>query len=138
MKNKSMEKLKVYRGQGMSINEFENMKKSEGGLFSFNSFLSTSTDHDISFLFADSSRQKANIVGVIFIIEIDPSISTIPFASLKDISYYSNNQNTENEILFSMHTVYRIGYINQIDQHLWKINLTLTNDNDIQLKHLTD
>lgn len=138
IKNEQKEKLILYRGPGMSMIDFENMRTSEGGLISFNSFLSTSTNREISYLFADSARQKSDTVGILLVIEIDPSISTIPFASLKDISYYSNEQNNENEILFSMHTVYRIGQINQIDNHFWQVNLTLTNDNDAQLKHLTD
>ncbi|CAF3327844.1 unnamed protein product [Rotaria socialis] len=94
-------------------------------------------DRDISFLFADSARQKSNTVGILFTIEIDLSISTIPYASLKDISYYSKKQNAEEEILFSMHTIYQIGHIKQIDNNFWEVNLVLTNGNDVQLKLLT-
>ncbi|CAF2102433.1 unnamed protein product [Rotaria magnacalcarata] len=138
MQKKETENLTLYRGQGMSIIDLENLKNCQDGLFSFNCFfLSTSRDRDISFLFADSARQKSNTVGILFTIEIDPSISTVPYASLKDISYYSKKQNAEEEILFSMHTVYRIGHIKQIDNNFWAVNLILTNDNDVQLKLLT-
>ena len=40
----SQQKFTVYRGQGMHAEEFENIKRSEGGLLAFNSFLSTSTE----------------------------------------------------------------------------------------------
>jgi hypothetical protein len=76
IKNKETGKLTLYRGQGISINDFEHLKKSQGGLLSFNNFLSTSTDHDISFLFSDSARQKSDTIGILFIMEVDPSIST--------------------------------------------------------------
>ncbi|CAF3377380.1 unnamed protein product [Rotaria socialis] len=137
MQKKETEKLTLYRGQRMSIIDFEKLKNYQGGRFSFNCFLSTSRDRDISFLFADSARQKSNTVGILFTIEIDPSISTIPYASLKDISYYSKKQNAEEEILFSMHTIYQIGHIKQIDNNFWEVNLVLTNGNDVQLKLLT-
>ncbi|CAF4625779.1 unnamed protein product, partial [Rotaria socialis] len=112
MQKKETEKLTLYRGQRIR-------------------------DRDISFLFADSARQKSNTVGILFTIEIDLSISTIPYASLKDISYYSKKQNAEEEILFSMHTIYQIGHIKQIDNNFWEVNLVLTNGNDVQLKLLT-
>ena len=47
---------------------------------------------------------------------------------------------TEEEILFSMHSIFRIGQIEQIDENnrLWQVDLTLTNDNDPQLYALTE
>ncbi|CAF4721515.1 unnamed protein product, partial [Rotaria sp. Silwood2] len=42
------------------------------------------------------------------------------------------------EILFPMHTVFRIGKIKKIKDRLWQVNLTLTSDNDQQLKPLTN
>ncbi|CAF1378304.1 unnamed protein product [Rotaria sordida] len=128
-------KMIVYRGQGMFHADFEKLKKSHGGLISFNNFLSTSTNESVSHLFADCSRFDPNLIGVLFEIEIDPMISSVPFASLDHISYYSS---TEKEILFSMHTILRIGDMHEIENRLWKIKLTLTNDNDEQLKYLTD
>ena len=105
----------------MSVIDFESIQRNTDGLFSFNSFLSTSTDRDTSHLYADSARMRPNTVGILFIIDIDPSIATVPFASLRNISYYSAEQNAENEILFSMHTVYRIDQLNQIDNNFWQV-----------------
>ena len=67
---------------------------------------------------------------------IDPSISSAPFASIEEVSYFQ----TEEEILFSMHTVFRIGEIKQIDENksLYQVELTLTSDNDPQLRILTE
>jgi tetratricopeptide (TPR) repeat protein len=124
----------TYRGQGISNVEFDKIKTNRGGLLSFNNFLSTSTDREVSFAFADSARDNPNLIGIFFHMEIDPSVAPTPFTSLNNISYYP----AENEILFSMHTIFRIGNIDMIDDRLCQINLTLTSDHDEQLKHLTD
>jgi hypothetical protein len=105
----------VYRGQAMSNIEFAKMKKSQGGLLSFNNFLSTSLDRDVALAFAESNGSNnpdLTVTGVLFDITIDTLVSTAPFAFLDTISYY---QASEQEVLFSMHTVFRIGEINQID-----------------------
>ncbi|CAF0832427.1 unnamed protein product [Adineta steineri] len=45
----------VYRGQGLSTGDFEKMMKTKGGLISFNNFLSTSKDRNISLGFAQGA-----------------------------------------------------------------------------------
>ena len=42
----------VYRGQGLSPTDFEQLMKTQGGLLSFNNFLSTSQNRDVSLEFA--------------------------------------------------------------------------------------
>jgi hypothetical protein len=42
----------VYRGQGLSKTDFDQLVKTKGGLMSFNSFLSTSKDRNVSLRFA--------------------------------------------------------------------------------------
>ena len=128
-----MTKIIVYRGQGMDHLEFETIKKNKAGLLSFNHFLSTSIDQQISLIFARSARDDPNLIGILFRLELDPSISSVPFAALDDISFYAN---TEKEILFSMHTIFRIDDILPIEDRLWQINLILTNDNDQHLMNL--
>ncbi|CAF1050479.1 unnamed protein product [Rotaria sordida] len=56
----------VYRGQGMLLNDFEKMKKSKGGLLSFNNFLSTSLDPDVSIEFTIHAYSNPNIVAILF------------------------------------------------------------------------
>ena len=126
--------ITVYRGQALSKIDFEKLKNNKGGLLSFNNFLSTSQDFEVSFILADSIRSEPDLIGILFQIEIDPSISSISFASLDNISHFDS----EKEILFSMHTIFRIQDSELIGDRLWKVNLVLTNDNDQQLKLLTD
>jgi tetratricopeptide (TPR) repeat protein len=125
----------VYRGQGMSKTETEVLKVSKGGLLSFNSFLSTSVNRELSLLYAESAAQNPDLDGVLFRINIDPTINVAPFASVNEHSYYGH---VEEEILFSMHTVFRIGDIKLLENKVLEIDLTLTTDDDPQLRILTD
>ena len=126
----------VYRGQGLSEADFNQLRHTHGGLLAFNNFLSTSFDRAVSNAFAESVTDKPDLIGVLFIMKIDPSILGTPFANLKDISYFKQ----EEEILFSMHSVFRIGEVKQLNGNprLWQVELTLTSDNDPQLKQLTE
>jgi tetratricopeptide (TPR) repeat protein len=67
---------------------------------------------------------------------IDPSLSSVPFASINNISHFQ----VEDEVLFAMHTVFRIGEITPMggNQRLFQVELTLTSDNDQDLRLLTD
>jgi hypothetical protein len=92
------------------------MLKNKNGLLSFNNFLSTSTDREISLNVAKQSLTNPNLTAVLFKMDIDPFIASNPFASVDKISYFSD---AENEILFSMHTIFRIDEIKQIGDRLW-------------------
>ncbi|CAF4291948.1 unnamed protein product, partial [Rotaria sordida] len=70
---------------------------------------------------------------------IDPntiSAATTPFALIDEYSAIK----TEKEILFSMHTVFRVDDIKQSvsNSRLWEVQLSLTGDNDPQLAALTN
>ncbi|CAF1169420.1 unnamed protein product [Adineta steineri] len=126
----------VYRGQGLKKSDFEKLQKTKGGLISFNNFLSTSKDKEVSLDFAERASSKPNMVGILFIMSIDPCIESTPFASIKEESYFKN----EEEILFSMHTIFRVNAIKQMNKknQLYQVELQLTSDDDQQLRSLTD
>ncbi|CAF1226146.1 unnamed protein product [Adineta steineri] len=126
----------VYRGQGLSTGNFEQISKIKGGLISFNSFLSTSKVREVSQNFAQDAARNPDQVGVLFIMKINPAQSTTPFASIAGISKFQN----EEEVLFSMHSIFRIQDIKQMggNNRLYEVNLTLTADNDPELSRLTD
>ncbi|CAF3973301.1 unnamed protein product, partial [Rotaria sp. Silwood1] len=122
--------FQVFRGQGLSLEDFEKMKKTKGGLMSFNNFLSTSRNREISLEnFARLATENPNSVGILFIMNIDTHIckqSLTPFAEVSQVGYYKNQ---EEEILFSTHTIFRIDRIERIEDNytdrLWQVNLTL-------------
>jgi tetratricopeptide (TPR) repeat protein len=126
----------VYRGQGLSNTDFEKLKTTKGGLMSFNNFLSTSKKRDVSLGFAVGSLGETDMVGILFEMTIDPLVSSAPFAAIDEVSYYR----TEEEILFSMHTVCRIGEVIKMDNDnpLYQVELKLTADDDEQLRTLPE
>ncbi|CAF4962948.1 unnamed protein product, partial [Rotaria socialis] len=78
-------------------------------------------------------------MSVIFIMTVDPSkISTsiTPFAMIDEHSALPQEQ----EILFTIHTVFRVGEIKQTadNSRLWEVHLTITDESDPQLAGLTD
>ena len=125
----------VHRGQGFTEENFAKLQKNKGGLLGFNCFLSTSKDRSKSLKFAKNGATKSGMVGILFIITIDPNLTQTPFADISDISFYPN----EAEILFAMHTVFRIGQIQAVKGYngFFEVHLSLTRDDDPQLKALT-
>jgi tetratricopeptide (TPR) repeat protein len=127
--------LTVYRGQRMLNNEFEKLRNSKDGLLSFNNFLSTSTDPEVSLMYSSTSPDDPNMTAIQFEMTIDPTLKSALFASVGNVSYFSGS---EREILFSMHTIFRIGEMKEIEDRLWHVKLTWTSDDDQELKRLTE
>jgi hypothetical protein len=107
-KHQSGKTFTVYRGQGMPKTDFDQMTKTKGVLLFFNNFLSASKDRNVSLAFARRALPNTDIVGIRFVMTIDPAKSTTPFASIVNVGFYKGK---EDEVLFSMHTVFRIGEI---------------------------
>ena len=126
--------LTLYRGQALSNDDFTKLQKSRGGLLAFNSFISTSTLKSVSLDFARQDSTRENMVGIFFVMTIDPNIPSATFADIKKHSRYEN----EGEILFSMHTVFRIDDVLGLGQRLFEVRVTLTGDDDPELRQLTD
>ena len=126
----------VYRGQGLLKMDFDKLLKTKDGLMSFNNFLSTSKTQEVSLDFAHSALAKTDTIGILFQMFIDPFVSSAPFAAIRDVSYFG----TEQEILFSMHTVFRIGEITKLETNnlIYQVDLRLTSDNDEQFRTLTE
>ena len=114
----------LYRGQGLSSEDFGKLQKTRGGLMAFNSFLSTSKKRPFPLQRAQDSAKNENMVGILFVMTVDPKIKSIPFADIEEYSYFK----TEAEVLFSMHSVFRIGEIRALGagQRLFEVQLTLT------------
>ncbi|CAF4662966.1 unnamed protein product, partial [Rotaria sp. Silwood2] len=118
-------KFEVFRGQGLSMEDFEKMEKTKGALMSFNNFLSTSRNREISLKkFARPATRKPDLVGILFIMNIDTAVCTkslTPFAEVSKVGYYEDQ---EEEILFSAHTIFRIDRIEKLEEantdRLWQ------------------
>ena len=131
----SNQRFTFYRGQGMQKKDFVKMEANKGGLISFNSFLSTSTNLDIALMFAECSSMHPDLLGVLFIMDIDVIRPSTPFASATDVEYLNQN---EAEVLFSMHAVFRIVEITAMDENprIFQVKLNLVSDKDNDLCQL--
>ncbi|CAF1019886.1 unnamed protein product [Adineta ricciae] len=126
----------VYRGQGLMKKDFDQLVATKDGLMSFNNFLSTSENRNVSLIFAPGNRKNSDVISVLFVITIDPKQSTTSFASVRHISQFPE----EEEVLFSMHSIFRIRDVKPIDgnEKMYEVALSLTSDNDKELMVLTE
>ena len=127
----------VYRGQGLSKKVFDELKNTKRGLMAFNNFLSTSRNREISLSFARGALSNPDCVGILFIMTVNPSLPSATFADITHLSYFRG----EDEILFSMNTIFRIHNIQQMDgegKGLFQVELILTDDTDEDLRQLTE
>ncbi|CAF1281675.1 unnamed protein product [Didymodactylos carnosus] len=122
---------KVYRGQAMTPQDFKRNIKREK-LVSYNNFLSTTEERDVAVGFIRRKLQSDQAkIGVLFVMEIDPSLESVPYANITELSYSEH----EKEILFATHTVFRVRQMKQTqegDMKIWQIHLTLTSATDDQ------
>jgi hypothetical protein len=127
--------ITLYRGQRMSNVEFQQVKNNIGGLISIKNFLSTTMNRDLAFIFAGESNEDE--MAVLMEIEIDHSDEepTSYFANIEQLSYFGLG---EQEWLFSMGSVFRVSNIERMENnHVWLVQMKLTDRYDKQLKILT-
>ncbi|CAF0946743.1 unnamed protein product [Didymodactylos carnosus] len=130
---KSDEKtMTVYRGQGMHLEEFEKLKNSVGKFISINTFFSTTTDCEVAVDFAGDRSFCSNMELVVFEIEIDLKNDAKPFGKVEQLSCNKD----ENEVLFSMGSIFEVVNVEMMTDTLWFVNLRLSNTLDEQLLEL--
>lgn len=127
--------LMVYRGQGMNTEDFEKLRQCPNGLLSFNNFVSTSANQNVAEMFLPNPAQDLTTTAIIFKIEIDRTIKSAPYVLL---DAEQTNFPDEQEILFSMHSVFRVTQVFEMRKDFWQVNLKLTNDKDEDLIKLTN
>ncbi|CAF1469538.1 unnamed protein product [Adineta steineri] len=128
-------KMITYRGDVMPNADFEKLKNNVGRLISFNGFLSTTTNSIEAVWYTEYAEVDPQVTGIIFQMEVEPSSSTVSFVSLSDVN---DTPFCENEILFSMHTVFRVDEVEQLAHNQWSVNLTMTGVTDDQLQRLAE
>ena len=126
-KYQSQRKITVYRGQIISKNELETLKKSIGQLVSTNSFFSTSDDQDVAAIFSAPDHIFDDMERVLFVIEVDPRmVDTRPFADIGEYSKYPD----EHEILFMFSSIFRVNSVDEREASIWIIRMSLCDDDD--------
>ncbi|CAF1305577.1 unnamed protein product [Rotaria sp. Silwood1] len=114
--------LKIYRGQLMSIRELDQLRRNTGYYISMNTFLSTSSDREVSVMFSGEGARRPQLESVLFEIEIQTDTCSLPFADIQKSSWNPG----EEEILLALGAIFRINSIESQD-NIWIIKLSLCN-----------
>lgn len=124
----------LYRGHRLSRVVFEHIQTTPGSIITFNNFLSTSKNSKKALVFARKRRDNPEYVRVLFVIKIDPEVESSRFADVSRFSEYA-----EEEVLFSMHTIFQVGAIEQITDTkvVWQIQLSQIDLSQHELSDLT-
>ena len=128
--------IRVYRGQVMSIDEFNTLRRSINNFISINSFFSTSINRHKAVGFLNSSTITSDLCRVLFIIDADPRlVKSKPFADISSLSAFSN----ECEVLFMVGSIFRLIKIEEIkNEKIITIHMELCGDDEHDLKELFD
>ncbi|CAF1518878.1 unnamed protein product [Adineta ricciae] len=125
--------LILYRGQTMKINELNEIKENLNGFISMNSFMSTTQDIEVAIAFSGdgSSEMKPDEISVIYEMTINTNIRSTPYAKIK------SKMNDEEEILFSMGSIFRIGDVKELRNRVYCVKLTMVHIEDQLWNKLT-
>lgn len=119
--------LTVYRGQLMSEEELTKLRTNPGGIFSINTFLSTTTSSNVALSFLTDACDRPFFQKVLYEININSQNKyKWPFADIHGISCNTH----EGEILFDIGSTFRIDDVYEYTTNLWCVNLTLLDIND--------
>lgn len=120
----------VYRGQLISNEELEILKKSKEQFISINSFLSTSVRREVALIYVAGFTPSMDTQPILFEIHIDSQlINNKPAANITSQSCFPS----EEEVLFMPGSIYRIVDL-VYEGTLWVIRMILCNDSDHELK----
>ena len=127
--------LKLYRGQFISMNEIEVLKKNIQEIIAMNTFLSTSASIDVAQRFFntdDSVPDNPSEQSVLFIIDINGiNEDTTPFAFIAE--YACNPE--ESEVLFTINALFQVISVER-QGRIWHVNLQLAQHRNEEQKNL--
>ena len=115
--------IAVYRGQLISRTDFEFLCQLQNKIISIHGFLSTTTSFQIAHCFLNAWTTGKDMVPVIFCIQVNQALDYIrPYGDISQFSVFPD----EEEILFCMGSIFRVGNIESLD-HM----------SDVSVIHLT-
>lgn len=135
----SRSSLVLYFSTMLTVEEFNRLQNSVGGLLSINKFISANSERGIALMMINQqlhAKKNDGKIRVLFQISIDQSVRTVvAYGNIGAISQFVH----EKEYMISMGSIYRIDSIEHLPEKPsgYVINLTLINANDMQYNHLT-
>jgi hypothetical protein len=118
----------------MSSKEFESFQALRGSIISINTFLSTTTSMQIAMMYAGKFHENSDLISVVFNIEADVVAHTRPYGNISHHSRFPD----EDETLFAMGSVFRVGNIRQLPDadNIWIIHLKIVDLQDYRLSEM--
>ncbi|CAF2245915.1 unnamed protein product [Rotaria magnacalcarata] len=124
----------VYRGQIISIDEFTTLQNNVGNIVATNSFFSTSTNSLVACQFVGDISCRPLCESVLFEIHVQTNIKTKPYAPVNSSGVMSD----ENEVVFSMGTIFLINSVEPLTDTLWLVDISVVENSDQDLQELFD
>ncbi|CAF1382373.1 unnamed protein product [Rotaria sordida] len=116
----------MYRGQMIAREELQKLQDNINGLISVNTFFSTTLSCNVATDFSGNGMGRPQFESVVFEINVNQKRLTKPFAHIHHYSYNTD----ENEVLFSMGTIFRIDSIELLTDEIWFVKLILNEEED--------
>ncbi len=86
--------LTVFRGQKMTVVDFNRLRDKIGGFITTNGFLSTSTDVDVALMFAGyGAEHSETFCIVLFEIKANSNVESVMFAPIEGESHFVDEKN---------------------------------------------
>lgn len=127
--------LNVYRGQLMSIQELDRLKRNILGFMSMNTFLSTSCNRQVALIFSGLGGQRPQLESVLFEITIETSTCNSAFAEINTLGWMRTH---EDEILITFGVIFQIQSVHEDENHVWVVRLALCNRDTKLIPRLQD
>ena len=126
----------VYRGQFMSMDEIEFLRKNIDGIIAMNTFLSTSKQRDVAEMFFDlygQSAESRSLESVLFTIDVsDLNQDTTAFAFIEELACNPE----EREVIFTINAIFKVESVKQ-EGHIWNVHLQLSKQQNAQQKNFS-
>jgi tetratricopeptide (TPR) repeat protein len=124
--------LRLYRGKKLCIPVLQQLKDNKGALLSMNGFLSTTYNPEMARkIFAGVGQNRPDYESVLFEFYIDRTKIIRTYAEIAAYSQYPS----EEEVLFSIGSVWRIDSVQQNDDLSWTVKLLSCHDVDSRIAH---
>jgi tetratricopeptide (TPR) repeat protein len=122
--------LRLYRGKKLCITVLQQLQDNIGALISMNGFLSTTYNQKTALeIFADIEQKRPGYESVLFEFCIDETTITRTYAFISWMSQFPE----EEEVLFTIGSVWRIKSIQKKDDLYWIVTLSSCSDVDLRI-----
>ena len=131
-RHRSMESMRLFRGQVISEEELLILRQLKGELISMNSFFSTSTSRQVAYMYIDASNSSHR---VLFDIDARPCENQgNVFANITSLSAFED----EEEVLMMLGSIFRLNDVYVDQDQIWIVKMTLCDQQDVGLQSVFD